>query len=271
MNNELKVTGSKEFMGIQIPVIEGGFGESKRIALETHISQIHNMETREVRKSILRLIEKNRLKENVDYIDLLKGGKEFTTLDLTQFGYAKASITQAKNIFILSERGYTKLIKAMDDDASWEVMDQFIDEYFTMRQVIHETINAEDLVLLKICKSKSPEETALAIKEYHNIVTQPLIEVIEEQKPSVALAKLRIDKKGCYSLTDVTQALELKKGQITRWAKANEYIHKKLQEVNKAGEKFFKVYSSDGIHNNIGIKEDGLQEINNRLEEIKAY
>lgn len=271
MNNELKVTGSKNFMGIQIPIIEGGFGEDKRIVTGKTISEIHNLELKEVTKSINRLIEKKRLKENVDYVDV-KSQVNSLPMDIESvFGIKPEYLSRTRNMFILSERGYTKLIKAMDDDTSWDIMDQFIDEYFTMRQVIQETIKAEDLVLLKICKSKSPEETALAIKEYHNIVTQPLIETIEKQKPSVALAELRIDKKGCYSLTDVTKALELKRGQITKWAKANEYIHKKIQEVNKAGEKFFKVYSSDGVHNSIGIKEDGLQEINNRLEEIKAY
>jgi hypothetical protein len=150
-------------------------------------------------------------------------------------------------------------------------MDQFIDEYFTMREVIKEVINSEDMLLLKIFKSCSPEETAIAVREYRNLVTQPLIETIEEQKVPVALAKLRIDKKGCYSITDATKTFELKRGQITNWAKAKEYIHKKIQEVNKAGEKFFKIYSTDAIHNSIGITEDGLQEINNNLEEIRAY
>lgn len=176
-----------------------------------------------------------------------------------------------KTAYILSERGYSKLIKYMDDDKSWEVMDQFIDEYFEMRHTMIEVISYEDMALLRICKSNSPEETAVAVTEYRKAVTQPLIETIEKQKPMAALAELRIDKKGCYSLTDVTKTLELKRGQITRWAKAQEYIHKKLQEVNKAGEQFFKVYSTDGVHNSIGITEDGLQEINFKLEEIKAY
>lgn len=266
--NELKINGSQEFMGINIPIIEGGFGEDKRIVTAKTISEIHGTRLADVNATIKRMIDKKRLKEAVDYLDCLS-----ETVSLRNFAEELGLIgsNRTQNVFVLSERGYTKLIKAMDDDKSWEVMDQFVDSYFEMRNTIKEVISAEDLALLRICKSSSPEETALAVTEYRKVVTQPLIETIEEQKVPVALAKLRIDAQGCYSLTDVTKTLELKKGQITRWAKANEYIHKKIQEVNKAGDKFFKVYSKDGIHNSIGIREDGLTEIKNNLDVIKAY
>ena len=85
---------------------------------------------------------------------------------------------------------------------------------------------------------------------------------VEHQKPMVMLAEERIDKKGCYSLTDVTKSLHFKRGQITRWAKSQGFIHKTLTEVNNKGEEFFKVYSTDGVHNQIGITESGLEYIN---------
>lgn len=268
MNNELKVNGKQSFMGIDIPIIEGGFGENKRIVTAKTVSEIHGTRLADINATIKRMIDKKRLKESVDYLDCLS-----ETVSLRNFAEDLGLIgsNRTQNVFILSERGYTKLIKAMDDDKSWEVMDNFVDSYFEMRYTIKEVISLEDLALLRICKSNSPEETALAVTEYRKVVTTPLLETIEKQKPMAALAELRIDKKGCYSLTDVTKTLGLKRGQITRWAKAKSYIHKKIQEVNIAGDQFFKVYSSDGIHNSIGIKEDGLQEIQNKLEEIKAY
>lgn len=93
---------------------------------------------------------------------------------------------------------------------------------------------------------------------------------VEHQKPMVMLAEERIDKKGCYSLTDVTKSLHLKKGQITRWAKEQGFIHKTLPEVNNKGEGLFKVYSTDGKYNSVGITNNGLQYINNHLDEIKT-
>ena len=40
---------------------------------------------------------------------------------MIDLGYAKQSITQAKNIYLLSERGYAKLIKIMDTDLAKDV------------------------------------------------------------------------------------------------------------------------------------------------------
>ena len=91
---------------------------------------------------------------------------------------------------------------------------------------------------------------------------------VEHQKPMVMLAEERIDKKGCYSLTDVTKSLHFKRGQITRWAKSQGFIHKTLSEVNNKGKEYFKVYSTDGVHNQIGITESGLDYINKHAYEI---
>lgn len=93
---------------------------------------------------------------------------------------------------------------------------------------------------------------------------------VEHQKPMVMLAEERIDKKGCYSLTDVTKSLHFKRGQITRWAKSQGFIHKTLAEVNNKGEEYFKVYSTDGVHNQIGITESGLDYINQHACEISG-
>lgn len=93
---------------------------------------------------------------------------------------------------------------------------------------------------------------------------------VENQKPMVMLAEERIDKKGCYSLTDVTKSLHFKRGQITRWAKSQGFIHKTLTEVNNKGEEYFKVYSTDGVHNQIGITESGLNYINKHACEISG-
>lgn len=98
---------------------------------------------------------------------------------------------------------------------------------------------------------------------------EKLNEKIEYQQPLVDLAENRIDKKGCFSITDATKSLGLKKGNITRWAKGEGYIHKVLAEVNKAGEGYFKVYSTDGKHNAIGITEAGLRLIKKYINEVR--
>lgn len=95
-------------------------------------------------------------------------------------------------------------------------------------------------------------------------------EVIEELSPLAELARKRIDKTGTISLTDVTKSFDLKRGQITVWAKTNGYIHKSLTEVNNKGEEYFKIVCVDGEHKNIAITEEGLKFIDKNIEDIKS-
>lgn len=133
--NEIMVKGTQEFMGITIPIVYGGFGEGQKVVLDKTVAKIHGQPDREIRRRITD--NENRFKENVDFIDLKQRVEETHTLDfLKEVGYAKQSITQANHIYLLSERGYMKLIKAMDSDTSWEVMENFIDEYFRMKEHI---------------------------------------------------------------------------------------------------------------------------------------
>ena len=145
--NELKVTGNQEFMGKDIPVVLGGFGEGKKCISDNTIAEIHSMPVTEVRKSVGRNIQ--RFRESVDLIDLKDVhqthnivGDEITN----NLGYTKMQISKAEHIYILSERGYAKLIKIMDTDLAWEIHDKLIDEYFQMREGQKQLTQAEILL-----------------------------------------------------------------------------------------------------------------------------
>lgn len=141
--NELKVTGAQSFMEKNIPVVLGGFGPDNKCVCDKTIAEIHGMEPKNVRARITDNIE--RFREKVDYIDLLqracvtstsksKRGYSPQVLELLQsMGYSKQSVAQAEHIYILSERGYGKLVKIMDTDQAWEVYEKLLDEYFELR------------------------------------------------------------------------------------------------------------------------------------------
>lgn len=126
-------------------------------------------------------------------------------------------------------------------------------------------LSDKDVAILNIINSSNDIEQALAIKQFESLVTQPLVTKIEEDKPKVEIADKRLLKNGCYTLTEVTKSLNLKRGQITKWAKEQGYIHKKIVEVNKQGEEYFKIYDNGGFKC-IGITEQGLQLINKTLK-----
>lgn len=119
-----------------------------------------------------------------------------------------------------------------------------------------ENFLTESGVYKLVFKSRKPEARKVAENKVEEL--QPLADVAEE----------RIELKGCFSLTDVTKSLDFKRGQITRWAKVCGYLHKTQTEVNKIGEKYFKIYSLDRVHNQIGITDEGLQMIKKNKKDI---
>ncbi|ENY8987320.1 TPA: ORF6C domain-containing protein [Clostridioides difficile] len=150
--NKLKVKGKQKFMNLEIPVIEGGFGEDKKCMTDKTISEIHNQPNFKIRERIKDNIK--RFKEDIDYIDLKVIRDTDDNLELLQtLGYSKMQISKADNIFLLSERGYSKLIKIMDTDLAWEIHDKIMDEYFSMRKKLNnpfENLSPELKVIIKL-------------------------------------------------------------------------------------------------------------------------
>lgn len=183
MKNELIINGTTEINGKEIKVIEGGFGEGCKILTDKQIAEIHNMEIKHIRENINN--NRNRFKDGVDIVDFKVVG--ITDYNLEELGYTKMRISKAKNIYALSERGYSKLIKIMDTDLAWEIHDILMDHYFSMRQVINSDEQLKAQLLLNIYNGG--QEGILASKKLSEMevkeATLPLLNKIEEDKPLV--------------------------------------------------------------------------------------
>lgn len=155
--NNLVIKGTQSFMNKEIPVLSGGFGENKKCISDKTIAEIHKITESDVRKSINRNI--TRFKENIDFIDFKSTRHEMTSKSLlSNLGYSDVAIRNAKNIYILSERGYAKLIKIMDTDLAWEIHDKLIDEYFELRDEKQKPVCIEDVLIQSLQEMKSFRE-----------------------------------------------------------------------------------------------------------------
>lgn len=183
--NNLIVNGRQKFMGKEIPVVLGGFGERKKCICDKTIAEIHNQPVPEIRRRINDNIL--RFNENVDFIDIKKGVGESHTLSFAlELGYTKSAITQAEHIYLLSERGYAKLIKIMDTDLAWEIHDRLIDEYFELREKAIEsekprleTVNDTVKILINLlekagCSPKVQLLTAKTLIEQNTGIVLPI-------------------------------------------------------------------------------------------------
>lgn len=175
-----------------IPIIEGGFGENRKVILAKTVAEIHGVE----QKVINQLINTNLadFEIGVDILDVKNS--VITTDPLLTIGFNKQSIANSKNIYVLSEQGYMALVGLMRTDKAREIRKQLRREYFAMREVIHNTMSLTDLIILKVVKANTVDERMLAMQEYNSVIVKPLEETIEKQAPMVVLAELRIDKIG---------------------------------------------------------------------------
>lgn len=207
MENRIRVNGKQSFLGREIPVIEGGFGEGKRCLTDKTIAEIHGMKTIHVRELINK--NTNRFKDSVDFIDIKRIDMDDT---LRSLDYAKQSITQAKHIYLLSERGYAKLIKIMDNDKAWEIHDELIDGYFNMRKVINSLEQQKAMALLNVLEGRTVEDRMNGINVYTRIKveeeTKPLIETIEIQAPKAEVYDNFIDKQATYGFREIRKEIE---------------------------------------------------------------
>lgn len=109
MTKELTVVGTQKFMGIDIPVIEGGFGENQKVILAKTVAEIHGVKVKELNKLINNNIDEFEI--GIDVLDLKTG--DFKEPVLENGLLTKAEFGNANNVYLLSEQGYMALIQLM--------------------------------------------------------------------------------------------------------------------------------------------------------------
>lgn len=128
---QLKVIGKEHIGKIEFTGIEGGFGNDKKAMLVKDIAKIHGKELRQINQAIN--MNRKRFKNGIDVVDLLNQSDGFRKF-AQENGLIGSNRTQ--HVYLLSERGYAKLLKILDDDKAWDIYDQLVDNYFNMRVAI---------------------------------------------------------------------------------------------------------------------------------------
>ena len=132
MQKNLIVKGTQEFLGKEIPVIEGGFGEGKKVILAKTIAEIHEKEVKEINKLINDNIKE--FKFGIDILDLKTG--DYKEPVLQKGLLTKAQWGNSNNIYLLSEQGYFALVQLMRTEKAKEIRKELRREYFKMRETI---------------------------------------------------------------------------------------------------------------------------------------
>ena len=135
--SNLIVKGNTTVCGIEVPIVYGGFGKNQKVMLAKTVAEIHNIELKVVNQNIKRHINDDYFEEGIDFIDL-KGTEFEVTLSDSKI-YTKNALNASKNIYLLSQRGYTLLLKLMDSELARKQYKEVIDDYFKLKEKIEKT------------------------------------------------------------------------------------------------------------------------------------
>ena len=229
MSKELIIKGTQEFLGKEIPIIEGGFGEEQKVVLAKTVAEIHEMEVKEINQLI-----NNNKKEFKFGIDILDLKKEHCQGYVLQNGLlTKAQWGNSNNIYLLSEQGYLKFYSLIRDKNE-KILNKLLKEYFDSKSNVAFVNNKEIRFREKL------KETLSAF----NINDIEFQKSIQNKKGT----NYRID---CY-IPSLNIAIEYDENGHANYAyEAHEGRQKEIE--NKLGCRFIRVTDKESDEYNIGL------------------
>lgn len=223
--NQLTIGNIVKVGDMQFHEIEGGFDVDKRAMLVKEIAQIHGKEIKYINKQIN--ANRKRFIDGKDIMDIR--GTEFEVHLMNHGIFSQNSINRSENIYILSERGYAKLLKIMDDDLAWEKYDQLVDGYFQMRRVIKEMpeaiettrrIRADAMLLNAKTRALKTVKAVQHDKQLSNVAVQLYgLSTLESLVGSKIGQAPEVGK--IYTATEIANAIGCSAQKVGRVAKAN--------------------------------------------------
>lgn len=157
-DNNISIDGKINIDEREFTRLIGGFAQDKAIITPKQIATLleYTNKDKVVNLTIKRNI--NAFEEGIDYIDIKKsvsdGNPVFNILK--ELGYTKQSLSNSKNIYILSESGFLLYLKFAEGERAIKIYKNFIEDYFKTK--------AENIILKETMTSMN--ETLEHEKKY---------------------------------------------------------------------------------------------------------
>lgn len=238
-----------------IQVIEGGFAEGGRVLFDITIANKIGKSVGELR--IQNIIPNlNNWIKGTDYIDL-KEYNNFTSFVpmLLDLGYTETSLVQSEHIFIFSERGIAKVMSSLHNSnpVKWEFLNNFVNEYFTMREQINEGYRPSNYLeaLKQLVIEVEAKEKAQKEAEEAKLLADSL-------KDENIVIKEKLDKMGIkppYTVSSIQSATKATRTAVVQYMLDNNWVIRKIKEGKPRG---FIVVNEDYVAQANGDKVWGI-------------
>ncbi len=224
MENEIIIKGTQDFMGINIPIIEGGFGENCKVILAKTIADIHGVRLNDIQDLINQNIDEFEF--GVDILDLCD--ENFKT-DAVGLGFITSN--RQKHCYLLSEQGYMLLVGFMKTEKAKEIRKNLRREYFAMRHVINSNEQLKAQLLLEIYNGG--QSAVIASKQLTDMEVEEktalLVHKIEEDKPYTEFAKHVTESSDTVDIGEFAKIvknenIKIGRNRLFEWLRNNKYL-----------------------------------------------
>lgn len=171
------------------------------------LAKVYNTKENNLQNNFMN--HKNQFKEGEHYFKVDgKELKEFKRLvkDIDQPLYE--NIKFAPVLYLWSHKGCSRHCKMLDTDEAWEQFDILEENYFNPKVL---QLTNEDKAILNIIHAGDNLSRTLAIQEYKNVITEPLLNQIEELSPLAQKYNIFIDTEGLTNIDTFSKDLNIKK------------------------------------------------------------
>lgn len=145
-------------------------------------------------------------------------------------GYKK----NTARLILWTKRGASRHCKMLGTDKSWEMFDSLEENYFNPKLP---QFTDKQLLQLKILNGDELESIG-ALREYEQMITKPLLEKIEEDKPLVDFAETISKTSDSISIGDFAklikdEGVKLGRNKLFEWLRDNKYLMKDNKPYQK--------------------------------------
>lgn len=240
------IEGKQKFMGKEIPVISGGFGEGCKVISINTIAKIHDAQVKKINELINNNIDE--FEDGVDILDL----KQDENSKVLAKDLGLLTSNGQKYCYLLSEQGYMLLVGFMKTDKAKEIRKQLRREYFAMREVISSQEQLRNKLLLQLF-SNDEMMVANAHKKLLDLETKPLLEKIEAIEPMADKYNIYLDVDGLTDIATFSKNLGVKslgRNNMYKFLKDNKYLMRDNSPYQRYVEQGIFLVKPNGQHKN---------------------
>ena len=246
MNNIIKLV-TKDSVSInnrEFTRVMGGFNENSVIVTVKQIGELLDKEDKHINEVINRNIKSFTNEYLLDLKSVSLNDRDIEMLN--SLGYSKQSISNSKNIYILSQAGFLLYLKFAEGDKAIELYKNFIEDYFKTKaeNIVMEKTLQETLKLLQdekvfILGSMFVEQDNSKKMELFNRsevlnnkikdieITLSKENLIEQMQDTIVIADSFTNSDGLYDIGNFAKILDIKglgRNNLFKWLKENKIL-----------------------------------------------